>query len=236
MIAAGYPRGGPGRYCIPGLHFTIRRERRCAAVHLVSEIGALPPGLDLVAAGQLTRNSRDRRGYFAFTVTAAELVESNAHRNPARQSEDRRLANRRRSGANHPPGCARRAERVLLLRRHRRQCSAQLDGHGRHAATWPHARCKRTGALQSGTTMAASWRTPSRYGDRHRQQHADPGNELGGLCDYRQRTPPPTIYDTTPPTAIVGSPYSYPILRQATDSLRRLDPAERAYGRPGRQP
>lgn len=209
-ITAGSPPGGTAGTAYPGYTFTVASGG--APPFTWSETGALPPGLDLNSAGQLT-GTPVTAGTFAFTVTVADSSSPTltATLPVSLKIEDSPIVV---DPGQTPPAGVHGSEYYYYFVA--TGGSAPLSWTVTAGTLPPGLTLSPDGTL-SGTPTAAS-STPYAFTLTVTDSNTPAAETTSADFSVTvSEPPPPTIYDTSPPTAIVGSPYSYTF--SASDGL-----------------
>jgi Putative Ig domain len=212
-ITAGSPPAGATGIVYPGYTFTVASGG--ASPFTWSETGALPPGLALSSAGQLT-GTPVTAGTYAFTVVVADssIPALTATLPVSLKIDDSPLAV---SPGQTPPAGV-----------HGTAYSFTFTATGGHlplswtvtAATLPPGLTLNPDGTLTGTPTAAN-STPFAFTVTVTDSSTPtPATDSVACAITISEPPPPSIYNTPPPTATVGSPYSFPFT--ASDGLAPL--------------
>ena len=200
-IAAGSPPAGATGIAYPGYTFTVARGG--APPFTWSETGALPPGMALSSAGQLT-GTPVAAGTYAFTVRVADSsTPALTGTLPVSLKIDAVMVN---PGQMPPAGV------------HGTPYDFTFTATGGNlplswtvtAGTLPPGLTLNSGGTLSGKPTAAR-STPFAFTVTVTDSSTPkPAANSVAYAITISEPPPPTINNTPPPTATVGSPYSFP--------------------------
>ena len=200
-IAAGSPPAGATGIAYPGYTFTVARGG--APPFTWSETGALPPGMALSSAGQLT-GTPVSAGTYAFTVRVADSsTPAVTGTLPVSLKIDAVMI----SPGQMPPAGV-----------HGRPYDFTFTATGGNlplswtvtAGTLPPGLTLNSGGTLSGKPTAAR-STPFAFTVTVTDSSTPkPAANSVAYAITISEPPPPTINNTPPPTATVGSPYSFP--------------------------